>query len=132
MNEPILMDMLTDHMRYNTKRQKVLAQNVANIDTPRYEARDIKKPDFSAMADAAANRFAMRTTNGKHMTGTAAESGPLAARKDRQNFETTPMGNSVVLEEQMAKISETGAEFQVSNNLFRKFHSLYRTALGNR
>lgn len=132
MNEPVLMSMLTGQMRYMTKRQNVLAQNIANLDTPGYQSRDLQKLDFSKMADAEASRYGMRTTNAKHMTGLANKSGPFTAQKERDPFEITPMGNSVVLEEQMAKISETGAQYQISNNLFRKFHSLYRTALGNR
>lgn len=131
--DPTIMQMLTTQMRYMTQRQGVIAQNIANLDTPNYQAQDLKKLDFSDMANAEAGRLAMRQTSNKHLNGVHnGGSGNFSPETDRKNAEVTPRGNSVVLEDQMAKLSETGSEYQMSSSLFRKFHSLYRTALGNR
>lgn len=42
---PILSALKT-RMNYHAQRQVVLAQNVANAETPGYGARDLEKPDF--------------------------------------------------------------------------------------
>lgn len=130
--EPILNTMLKQHMKYQTDRQEVLASNIANIDTPYYQAKDLKKLDFSKMADTASKKLEMRITSPKHLSGTLAGGSSFETLNDRNTFETTPTQNNVVLEDQMGKVSDTGAQFQLSSNLMRKFTQLYRTAAGNR
>ena len=44
-----LVGMLKQRMSWHQERQSVLAQNVANADTPNYRARDLKEPTFGAM-----------------------------------------------------------------------------------
>lgn len=132
-NDSTLMQMLASQMRYMAQRQGVLAQNIANVDTPGYKARDLKKLDFSKMAEVEAGRLAMRQTTGQHLNGTHAVSGDrFRSDSDRKNFEISPTGNSVVLDEQMAKVSDTTTKFQISESLLKKFNGMYRLALGNR
>lgn len=130
-NDSTLMKMLGSQMRYLSQRQGVLAQNISNVDTPGYNARDIKKPDFSTMAEQAAGNLQMRATSPKHLHGTAGKPGAYRDEQDRKTFEISPTGNNVVLDEQMAKISETGSQFQISQSLYKKFTGMYRLALGN-
>ena len=61
-NDITIMKMATGHMRYQTQRQKVLAENIANIDTPRYLASDLKPLDFGAMAEVLSRRVAQYRT----------------------------------------------------------------------
>jgi flagellar basal-body rod protein FlgB len=129
---PTLMTMLKGHMKYMTERQQVLAHNIANIDTPAYKARDLKKMDFGDMANAESNRLGMRATSPGHMNGTLGSGNTFAVMQARDTFETSPTKNNVVLEDQMAKISDTGAHFQLSSSLMRKFVQLYRTASGSK
>lgn len=126
------MQMLGTQMRYLTQRQGVLSQNVANIDTPGYTARDLKPLDFKSMAAAAGQQLPMRATSGKHFTqGVGSNNGGYRAQEMR-GFDVSPTDNNVSLDQEMAKISETGAQYQVSSNLYRKFTQLYRSALGQR
>lgn len=131
MSEPVINTMLKTHMKYMGDRQKVLAQNIANIDTPAYRARDIKKPDFSKMAAQSIGKLEMRVTNEKHLSGTSSKGTQFATADDKNTFESSPLQNNVVLEDQMAKISDTGAEYQVSTNLLKKYTQLYRKAAGS-
>lgn len=131
MSDSVLMTMLNTSMRYDTQRQKVLAENISNLDTPGYRAQDLKKLDFKHMA-AEAHRLEMRATSPKHLSGTLGGSSDYASEEDRKNFEITPTGNSVVLEEQMGKVSDTGASYQISNSLYKKYTAMYRASLGNK
>lgn len=129
--EPALNTMLKGHMKYMTGRQKVLAQNIANIDTPGYKARDLKKLDFGEMANRSINKLEMRITAPQHLEGTlAGENTPFRADKDRETFESSPTENNVVLEDQMGKISDTGAQYSFSSSMLRKYTQLYRKASG--
>ncbi len=131
LKEPALNTMLKGHMKYMTARQQVLATNMANIDTPGYKARDLEKLDFASLTEKHRGQLEMRATSAKHLNGTL---GPRAfdTPKDRDTFETRPTQNNVVLEDQMAKVSDTGAQFQLSSNMLKKYTQLYRAALGNR
>lgn len=121
--------MLAAHMKYMSQRQGVLAHNIANIDTPTYKANDLKKVDFSKMV-AQQGRLEMRATAPQHLNGTLARAAAYSTVKDRDTFETTPTDNNVVLEDQMGKISDTNAQFQLSSSMLRKFTGLYRKAAG--
>ncbi len=135
-NKPVgLNDKLVMHMKYMTERQSQLAQNISHIDTPGYKARDLKKIDFNAMvSEASGSKLAMTATSAKHLNGSlgGANAGIFSTIDDRNTFERSPNGNNVVLEDQMAKISDTAAQFQLSSSMLRKFTQLYRTAIGNR
>jgi flagellar basal-body rod protein FlgB len=129
--EPALNTMLKGHMKYMTSRQRVLAHNIANIDTPGYKARDLKKLDFGDMANRSISKLELRTTSQKHLEGTLAGANtPFRADKDRETFESSPTQNNVVLEDQMGKISDTGAQYSFSSSMLRKYTQLYRKATG--
>lgn len=130
--EPALNSMLKGHLKYMAQRQQVLAKNIANIDTPGYKAYDMKKVDFAKMANAQSSQLPMRATAPGHLSGTLGEGTSFQTIKARDTFETTPTENNVVLEDQMSKISDTGAQFQLSSSMLKKQTQMYREALGNR
>ena len=137
---PQLMQLLSSQMRFMAARQKVLAQNISHLDTPGYQAQDLKKPSFADMVQQSAaasseKRAAstLATTSPKHISAvTGMDASPYAVETLRKPYEMTPSGNGVVLEEQMAKISETGANYEMVSALYRKFGQMYRAALGQR
>jgi flagellar basal-body rod protein FlgB len=124
------MQMLTSSMRYQTQRQTLLSQNVANLDTPGYKSRDLKPLDFKEMADPEGVKLRMATTSSKHILNN--NNVAMAAIQETESFESTPSKNTVSLDQEMAKISETGVQYQMSSSLLRKYMGMYRAALGNR
>lgn len=132
LKEPALNTMMKGHMKYMANRQKVLAHNIANIDTPGYKARELKKLDFKKLAMSTSSQLDMAATSPAHLSGTlVGGSSTFKSEKDRNTFETVPTDNNVVLEDQMGKISDTGAQYQISSSLMRKFTGLYRKAAGS-
>ena len=133
MTDAILMQALNSQMRYTAQRQGLLSQNIANLDTPGYQAKDLKKLDFGTMMAAESNRLQMRATSAKHLEAVGANSsGPYRADKVRNPFEVTPVGNSVSLEDQMAKVSDTNEKFQTASSLMKKYTAMMHTAAGSR
>jgi flagellar basal-body rod protein FlgB len=127
-NIPLFKAMMS-RMSWLTERQQVLAQNVANADTPAFKAKDLKAQTFKEMlAGSSANHLTLTATQPNHLAGV----GPALAFKpvaDR-NAETSPSGNSVSIEDQMLKVSSTANEFQLTTSLYRRQIGMLKTVLG--
>jgi flagellar basal-body rod protein FlgB len=106
------------------RRQELLAQNVANASTPRYQPRDL--PPFASALAHAGPAAAMVRTVPNHLIGA---SHAQAARLSRPR-ERAPDGNSVSMEDQLTKVADTAGTQQLVANLYRKYHGMFRTALG--
>ena len=115
-------------------RQKVIAENVANVSTPGYVPSDVDTGAFAAtlqrMAGKAggAARTAMVATQPGHMTSPAGSTAPGAKLVKAPDSETTLDGNAVVVEEQMMKIAETRTDFETMVGLYQKSLGLLRLA----
>ena len=129
-----LFGVMKAKLGYISGRQAVLAQNVANADTPGYKARDIAQPDFKSIAKnmqrQTAQKLPMRITDAQHVAGKAGASAVFAAQKRPTTYELNPNGNNVVIEEEMMRVSENQAEYQKVTSLYRKSIDLFKIALG--
>ena len=114
-------------------RQKVIAENVANVSTPGFVPKDIDKDSFAA----ALQRMAGRASGPGHTTMVATQAGHMAPQGGASagygmarapDSETTLDGNSVVVEEQMMKIAETRMDFETMVGLYQKSLGLLRLA----
>ena len=128
-----LLSMLKGRMTWLESRQSVLSQNVSNADTPRYVARDLKPLDFQQLMRQlqTGDKFprGLVTTDPRHIAlGPPGQSQFDSA--DSPDVVASPNGNSVSLEEEMIKVSDTQAQFQAAANLYSKALSLMRTAIG--
>ena len=136
-----LMDTLRTKMQWHQARQRVLAENVANADTPRYRGKDLKAPDLPGATGATADgrtstsgarmaSVSLAVTQPGHSTGTG---GPRGFKSDATpRFEVTPNGNAVDLEEEMAKSAENQLDYQTATSLYQQSMSLIRTAIGRK
>lgn len=124
LNGLTLFKQMESKLHWLSARQTVLSENIANADTPHYQARDLK-PFSEAMTGA----MPLQRTNAGHITGGSASASPVVA-KDRFATETSPDGNQVSLEEQLTKVADTGMDYQMITNLYRKQVSMIKTALG--
>jgi len=119
---------------YLSERQGILAQNVANADTPDYKAKDLAAPDFKKMVSSAGSsvqNLHMKTTNPKHLTGGGASGTSHKVTSRDKTDELNPNGNNVVIEEEMAKIGENQAEYLKVLNLYSKAISMFKSAIGS-
>lgn len=98
------------------QRQSVLVQNIANVNTPGYVARDVKP--FSEVLASEARRTTSSDTAALLPTKHAATGRSLD-------------GNAVVLDEQLEKIAETDTAHQLSMNLYKKYLGMFKTAIGH-
>ncbi|MBB4286148.1 flagellar basal body rod protein FlgB [Roseospira goensis] len=126
-----LFRMAQARMDWAAQRQRVLAQNVGQIDTPGYRPRDVAQPDFKRLATEAAQQpVQVAMTNPAHQPGTLPEADPFDVRRDSRTFETKLDGNTVVLEEQMQKMGQTRSRFMMAASLFERNIAMLKTAIG--
>lgn len=130
---------LYSKMHYLGQRQKVLAQNIANADTPGYKPKDIQQPDFkkilgnttsSLSLNGQASNVSLKHTSAGHLSLGGGQ-GRAEARETRETYETSPDGNAVILEEQMLKANETMQDHRLMSNIHEKYLSMVRAATGN-
>jgi flagellar basal-body rod protein FlgB len=132
-----LFSIMKSKMSTLTERQSVLAQNIANADTPGYKAMDVEEPNFkqslhnahSNSAQSLHSPLQMTATNARHISGGAATSGYMIVKAKTTN-EVNPNGNNVVITEEMAKMASNQSEYQKVLNLYSKSVSMFKSALG--
>ncbi|MBI1275811.1 flagellar basal body rod protein FlgB [bacterium] len=125
-----LVRLMEAKMNYQAERQDVLAQNVANADTPGYRAKDIAEPDFSAMIPNH-HRLAMAQTSPEHKGGAYFMAPTYDPEQMRKSFEIKPVKNSINLEEQMENVSHNAFAYQMSTTLYKKSADLFRISVQN-
>ena len=126
---------LKSRMNYLADRQQVIAQNVANSDTPGFTPMDLK-PFTLPKAGGGAGALAMTPvsaaiTSPLHLTppspagaGADPQDKPVAA----PDSETTLNGNSVVLEEEMIKMSQARTDYDAAVAFYEQTLNLIQTA----
>ena len=127
-----LLDVLRARMSWLNERQGVLAQNVANADTPGYVRQDIKPLDFAKVLENATSPTAfstgLATTDPHHI---ALPDTPASGGLNKDDLQDTPSnGEAVSSEEEMIKVADTQAQYQAAANLYSKAVDMMRTAIG--
>ena len=121
-----LLNQIKGRLAWLDDRQRVVAQNVANADTPGYAARDLKTPTDFAAAMRNGGGLKMVATNAHHISppGQAARFEAVST----PDSETTLDGNSVVVEEQMLKMAESRMAYDAAIGFYQKSMQMIRMA----
>jgi flagellar basal-body rod protein FlgB len=133
---PALISGIARQMKALSQRQQVIAQNLANSETPGFKARETVGPDFSALLAAQGEgglpriaRPQVRISSGMAALGAHQPNGGSIIA-DADTGETKPDGNNVVLEEQMLKLGQVQSDFAAVTSIYRKQMGLLKTATG--
>ncbi len=130
-SQPTLFSLLSARSSWLQARHAVLTQNVANADTPGYLAKDLQSPKFEDLISRMSkpDKLPLAQTAGSHLSGTAINKISLSG-KVIENYETAPNGNSVVLEDQVRKLGDTKRQHEIATNIYGKYVSMMRAAIG--
>ena len=109
-------------------RQAVIAQNIANADTPGYRPMDVVL--FRDLVTGAVGS-GMRATRAGHLNagGSAADPRLVTASATGQ---TSPNGNGVSIEEQMLNAVEAKRQHDRALAIYKSTLGILRTSLGRR
>ena len=104
------------------QRQALLSQNIANADTPGYRSKDLSP--FAAHL----GRLALNPSEGGSQSlGTSFTApGQVAIRAHERAVD----GNTVGLEDQLAKVADSDGAQQLVTGLYHKYVGLFMTAFG--
>jgi flagellar basal-body rod protein FlgB len=126
--EATLFDRMKTRLGWLEQRQAVLAETIANADTPGYRPHDLTPPKFSEVLESGAARLSPITSDPSHLGGSGAAAAAGKKAPASRTYEVAPAGNAVVLEEQMAKVNETLLAHNLTTQLYRKYLNLVRIA----
>ena len=127
-----ILSMLRMRLEWSQSRQKVLAENVANSDTPHYRARDLVPLKFEApgeVSPASVATVALARTEDGHMNGLGGQ-GSAFRSQAKADYETRPTGNAVNLEDEMMKVAANNMDYQAATAVYTRSLKLINTALG--
>ncbi len=118
-----LFQLAADRMQWLSGRQTVIAENIANADTPGFRARDVAP--FAQYVDAAQS-----TRGDAPVAGQAGlEPQPKVTTVDSpDSWSGSISGNTVVLEQQTVKAGETATQYRLAANLYRKAYQILTIA----
>ncbi len=125
-----LFSMLKGKLGYVNQRQRLLAENVANADTPGYAPRDLKPYSFEAALRPRIGLAGLERTSPMHIAGkplSSAAADPFKAEVTPDS-ETRLDGNQVVLEEQMSKMTEARIDYESALDFYQQSLNLITTA----
>ncbi|WP_010219698.1 flagellar basal body protein [Sphingomonas sp. PAMC 26621] len=134
MPTPSLLAGIGLSMKHLSERQRVIAQNIANSETPGFKAREVNEPNFSDLLPQDGGKPSVARPRVALTSGMTA----LGARQpmtgnivlDTATSETKPDGNNVALEDQLLKMGEIQADFATMTSLYRKQMGLLKSAIG--
>ena len=130
LNSLPLFTALAEKMRWHQSRQGLLAENVANAETPGFRGRDLQAFTFKDhLPGAEGMRVATVATAREHIVALGPDDGAFRTRTV-DGFEITPNGNSVTLEDEMMKVAQNQMDYQTVTTLYTRSMRLLRTALG--
>ena len=85
LNDFAIFRMMNGKMRWLGQRQRVLAENIANADTPKYQARELKQVNFRKTGPSNVFRIQLARTHDGHLKGVGDENEQQrAGGSDRQ------------------------------------------------
>jgi flagellar basal-body rod protein FlgB len=122
-NDLSTLSVLRTKMQWHQERQRVLAENVSNSNTPNFKPRDLVEPKFDGnTGTVAGGSLPMARTSQGHISADSAE--PTFDQNRRAGFQTRPAGNAVSLEDEMLKVSANQMDYAAVTSLYSK--SLHR------
>lgn len=123
--------LLQKSLDFRSRRNALLASNIANIETPGYKARDLVFERALGEALHADEPGPLSVTDGRHMDGRRGI--PLGRVQPQLIHSANPVGNlddnSVDLEREMAKLGENQVNYQALTQMISHRFTMLRASI---
>jgi flagellar basal-body rod protein FlgB len=120
-----LFDLAEKRLVWTAQRQTVLAANIANANTPGFQARDVES--FDKVLAGSGPVQPVQTQPG-HMAGTLPTG--LASLTTNPPDARALDGNSVALDQQLTKVADTETTQSLVTSIWKEYIGMFNTALG--
>src|SRR5262245_35872534 len=124
-----IFSMLRTKMHWHQERQRILSENVANVDTPKFVPRDLAPVDPTRQQGAP---LTLARTASRHLAATDSGGSSRFALDRKMEFDARPSGNAVSLEDEMLKVASNAMDYQAATALYTRGLGLIKSALGKR
>ena len=126
-----IFSMLRTKLHWHQERQRLLAENVANADTPEFKPSDLAPPQFDAGTSGTPGiaPVTLLRTSPAHLASSDPDGGSFGLQRGGP-FEVVPTGNGVNLEDEMMKVASNQMDFQAATALYTRGLGLIKTAIG--
>ncbi|SRR5690625_508461 len=112
-------------LKYSSVKNKTIANNIANVDTPHYKAKDVS---FKQHLNDAEARFEAKRTHMRHLPFSSHEQQIVTTT--RKNVTYNNNGNSVDIDNEMAELAKNQLYYEaLVDRINGKFNSI-KTVLG--
>ena len=115
------MNVLERVIRQTSIRNGILTSNIANVDTPNYQAKDVK---FSQVLG---NEMGMTITDARHIQAGSGEN--ASAEIEEEDTKSWSDKNNVEMDQEVAKMTENAMLFEAGITLFKKKIQMFKNAL---
>jgi flagellar basal-body rod protein FlgB len=114
------INQLEQAINQSTTKQKVISNNIANVDTPNYKSQDVR---FNQSFNNELQKLSANKTNNKHIDfGTTGNGFQILTRKN-SNYQHN--GNNVDIDQEMTEIAKNQIQYNaLIDRLSSKFNSL--------
>ena len=119
-----LFALATQQANWLAAREATIASNVANANTPGFQARDVT-PFASLLARS---QLSMVATDAAHIQP-AQVGGERVKAKSSESWDVVYSGNSVNLEQEMMKAGDVNRASALNVNIVRAFHQMLMNAV---
>lgn len=127
-----VLDMIKSKLKWHQARQSVLAENVANANTPDFKAGEISRFEFERELKNTTRPVAqVAVTHVRHIQAKPLAPTATPGHREIGSWEVTPSGNAVSLEEEMMKTTENQMAYQSASTLYTRALGLLRMAVEN-
>lgn len=120
-----LFDLAAQRLAWNGRRQALLAQNIANVNTPGFKPHDLQ-PFAQSLARSSNAGLARTQANHLSSSGGGEPRQDISARPSAR----APDGNAVALDEQLVKVADTETTQALVTTIYKKYLTLFGMALG--
>ncbi|MFC3882579.1 flagellar basal body rod protein FlgB [Bacillus songklensis] len=117
---------LEQGLDYSALKQKTISQNIANVDTPNYKAKDVSFKN--AFQQAVQSSMRANRTDPRHYEFTSSSSSNSVIIRKNNSYQHN--GNGVDIDHEMSELAENQIYYQaLADRLNGKFNSL-KTVIG--
>lgn len=116
---------LENAINYSNQKQKVIAQNIANVDTPNYKAKTV------TFKDSLSSAMSANVTNSKHISFASSNSSTAVVSKNGVTYNNS--GNSVDMDKEMTDLATNQIYYNaLIDRISGKFSSLESVISGGK
>ncbi|WP_164669000.1 flagellar basal body rod protein FlgB [Virgibacillus doumboii] len=122
---------LEGSLDYASAKNRTISNNIANVDTPNYKAKDVVFKNV--LNDALTSSFEAKRTHSKHIPFDNSGTGPSFKTITQKNTMYNHNGNSVDIDKEMADLAKNQIYYQsLVDRINGKFSSLQTVIRGGR